>query len=117
MVADGVDALGLALVVFATWRPERVLIGAWLFGGLTILNFAAQGRGISIPSEFLAIIPYIATILVLVLISRLVKIPLAIPASKKLRSRPFGRRFKLKASTRSTTPLNSCFSTKMSSRF
>ena len=72
----------LALVVFATWRPERVLIGAWLFGGLTILNFAAQGRGISIPSEFLAIIPYIATILVLVLISRdATKIRLNAPAS------------------------------------
>lgn len=74
--------IALALVVFATWRPERVLIGAWLFGGLTILNFAAQGRGISIPSEFLAIIPYIATILVLVLISRdATKIRLNAPAS------------------------------------
>ncbi|MEN8197858.1 MAG: ABC transporter permease, partial [Pseudomonadota bacterium] len=74
--------IALALVVFATWRPARVLIGAWLFGGLTILNFAAQGRGIDIPAEFLAIVPYVATILVLVLISRdATKIRLNAPAS------------------------------------
>ena len=74
--------IALALVVFATWRPVRVLIGAWLFGGLTILNFAAQGEGIDIPSEFLAIVPYVATILVLVLISRdATKIRLNAPAS------------------------------------
>ncbi len=74
--------IALALVVFATWRPGRVLFGAWLFGAFTILNFVGQGRGIDIPSEWLAMVPYLATILVLVLISRdAVKIRLGAPAS------------------------------------
>ncbi|MGL6072182.1 ABC transporter permease, partial [Craterilacuibacter sp.] len=62
--------IALALVVFATWRPERVLLGAWLFGGMTVLQFHAQALGLAIPSEFLSMLPYLATILVLVLICR-----------------------------------------------
>ncbi len=62
--------IALALVVFATWRPGRVLIGAFLFGGMTIAQFHAQGLGIEIPSQFLTMLPYLATIVVLVLISR-----------------------------------------------
>ncbi len=62
--------VSLALVVFATWRPMRVLIGAYLFGGVTILQFHIQGFGIEIPSQILAMLPYLATILVLVIISR-----------------------------------------------
>ena len=59
-----------ATVVFASWRPLRVLLGALLFGGVNILQFHAQSQGIGVPSEFLSALPYVATILVLVLISR-----------------------------------------------
>jgi len=62
--------IALALVVFATWRPARVMIGAYLFGGVTIAQFFAQGAGVSIPSQFLSSPPYLATIVVLVFISR-----------------------------------------------
>jgi general nucleoside transport system permease protein len=62
--------IALALVVFATWRPARVLLGAYLFGGVTIAQFFAQGAGMQVPSQFLSALPYLATILVLVLISR-----------------------------------------------
>ncbi len=61
--------IALALVVFATWRPSRVMIGAWLFGALTIVNFYAQSQGVSFSSHLLATLPYFATIIVLVLIS------------------------------------------------
>jgi simple sugar transport system permease protein len=60
----------LALVVFATWRPLRVLLGAYLFGGVTVLQLYAQGFGVTVPSEFLSMLPYVATIIVLVLICR-----------------------------------------------
>jgi general nucleoside transport system permease protein len=69
MVA-GKGWIALALTTFATWRPARVLLGAYLFGGVTMLQFHLQGIGIEIPSEFLTMLPYIATILVLALISR-----------------------------------------------
>jgi general nucleoside transport system permease protein len=62
--------IALALTTFATWRPLRVLLGAFLFGGITIMQFHLQGMGIAIPSQFLAMLPYIGTIVVLVLISR-----------------------------------------------
>lgn len=62
--------IALALVVFATWRPGRVLVGAWLFGGVTIAQLHVQGTGLAIPSQFMSMLPYLATILVLVLISR-----------------------------------------------
>ncbi len=61
--------IALALVVFATWRPGRVLLGAYLFGGVTILQLHGQGFGLDIASQVLSMLPYIATILVLVLIS------------------------------------------------
>ena len=62
--------IALALVVFAAWRPVRVLIGAYLFGGVTILQLHAQGGSlIDIPSQFLSMLPYIATILVLAIMS------------------------------------------------
>ena len=76
--------IALALVVFATWRPLRVLAGAYLFGGVMILQLFVQGSGaqISIPSQFLSSLPYWATIVVLVLISRnLNSIRLHSPAS------------------------------------
>lgn len=61
--------IALALTTFATWRPVRVLIGAYLFGGVTILTFHVQGMGVAIASQWLSMLPYLATILVLVLIS------------------------------------------------
>jgi general nucleoside transport system permease protein len=61
--------IALALVVFAAWRPWRLLVGAYLFGGVTILQLHAQGSGIvTLPSQFLSMLPYLATILVLVAI-------------------------------------------------
>lgn len=62
--------IALALVVFATWRPGRVLFGAYLFGGLTIAQFFAQGAGIGFASQAMSMLPYLATIVVLVVISR-----------------------------------------------
>ena len=62
--------IALALVVFASWRVLRVLLGAYLFGLASILHLVAQGIGLSIPSNLLAMLPYVATIVVLVLLSR-----------------------------------------------
>ena len=76
--------ISLALVVFATWRPLRVMIGAYLFGGAMITQMFVQGSGLklSIPAQFLSSLPYVATIVVLVLISRNLKtIRLNSPAS------------------------------------
>ena len=69
MVA-GKGWIALALTTFATWRPARVLLGAYLFGGVTMLQFALQGEGVQMPSQVLTMLPYVATIVVLVLISR-----------------------------------------------
>ena len=69
MVA-GKGWIALALTTFATWRPARVLLGAYLFGGVTMLQFHLQGTGVDIPSQFLTMLPYVATIVVLALISR-----------------------------------------------
>lgn len=62
--------IALALVVFAVWQPGRLLLGAYLFGGIGILQLHAQALGINVPSQLLSMLPYITTILVLVLISR-----------------------------------------------
>ena len=62
--------IALALTTFATWRPARVLLGAYLFGGVTMLQFYLQGRGVHVPSQFLSMLPYLSTVVVLVLISR-----------------------------------------------
>ena len=62
--------IALALTTFATWRPARVLLGAYLFGGVTMLQFHLQASGVELPSQFLSMLPYLATILVLALISR-----------------------------------------------
>jgi general nucleoside transport system permease protein len=74
MWVEGMSAgrgwIALALVVFATWKPLRVLLGAYLFGGVTILQLHAQGLGIAVPSEILSMLPYAATIIVLVIICR-----------------------------------------------
>ena len=62
--------IALALTTFATWRPVRVLLGAYLFGGVTMAQFALQGAGVNFSSQLLAMLPYIATIVVLAIISR-----------------------------------------------
>jgi simple sugar transport system permease protein len=69
MVA-GKGWIALALTTFATWRPARVLLGAYLFGGVTMLQFHLQGIGVDIPSQLLSMLPYLSTIIVLALISR-----------------------------------------------
>lgn len=61
--------IALALVVFASWRPWRIIVGAYLFGGVTIAQLHAQASGLDFPSQLLSMLPYIATIVVLVLIS------------------------------------------------
>ena len=65
----GAGWIALALVVFASWKPWRVLLGAWLFGGVTVLQLNLQAAGVSIPVEYLSMSPYIITILVLVIMS------------------------------------------------
>jgi general nucleoside transport system permease protein len=62
--------IALALVVFASWKPWRILAGAYLFGGVTLAQFQAQGIGVDIPSQLLSMLPYLATIVVLAIISR-----------------------------------------------
>lgn len=62
--------IALALTTFATWRPLRVLLGAYLFGGVTMAQFALQGAGVNVSSQLLAMLPYVATIVVLAIISR-----------------------------------------------
>ncbi|MEX0350048.1 MAG: ABC transporter permease [Paracoccaceae bacterium] len=65
----GIGWIALALVVFASWKPWRVLLGAYLFGGITVLQLNLQAAGVAIPVEYLAMSPYIITILVLVILS------------------------------------------------
>lgn len=62
--------IALALVVFASWRPIRLVAGAYLFGAVSILQLHAQGAGFGIPSQLMTALPYLATVIVLVLISR-----------------------------------------------
>jgi ABC-type uncharacterized transport system permease subunit len=62
--------IALALVVFSSWKPGRIVIGAYLFGAVTILQLHAQGLGLGIPSQLMSSLPYLATVIVLVLISR-----------------------------------------------
>ncbi|MGB2202962.1 MAG: ABC transporter permease [Pseudooceanicola atlanticus] len=65
----GIGWIALALVVFASWKPWRVLLGAYLFGGVTVLQLNLQAAGIAIPVEYLSMSPYIITIVVLVIMS------------------------------------------------
>ncbi|MNJ99145.1 Branched-chain amino acid transport system / permease component [compost metagenome] len=74
--------IALALVTFASWRPARILVGAYLFSSVTILTFYMQSKGVPVASQLLSMLPYLATILVLVLISRNANwIKLNMPAS------------------------------------
>ena len=69
-MVSGRGWIALALTTFATWRPLRVLLGAYLFGGVTMLQFHFQATGVQVASQLLSMLPYLATIVVLVLISR-----------------------------------------------
>jgi len=69
-MVSGRGWIALALTVFATWRPGRILLGAYLFGGVTMLQLHLQAQGVQIPSQFMTMLPYVATVVVLVLISR-----------------------------------------------
>lgn len=62
--------IALALVVFAVWQPGRLLLGAYLFGAISIFQLHGQALGLSIPSQLMSMLPYLVTIVVLVLISR-----------------------------------------------
>ncbi len=62
--------IALALVVFASWRAERILLGAYLFGFASIIHLVAQGLGVSVSASLLAALPYTATIVVLIILSR-----------------------------------------------
>lgn len=70
---DGITAgagwIALAIVVFASWKPWRALIGAYLFGGISVLQLNLQAAGSAIPVEYLSMSPYLITILVLVIMS------------------------------------------------
>ena len=65
----GIGWIALALVVFASWKPWRVMLGAYLFGGVTVIQLNLQAAGVAIPVEYLAMSPYLITILVLVIMS------------------------------------------------
>jgi simple sugar transport system permease protein len=69
-IVAGKGWIALALTTFATWRPARVLLGADLFGGVTMLQFHLQGVGVDLSPQLLTMLPYVATIVVLALISR-----------------------------------------------
>ena len=68
-MTSGRGWIALALVVFASWLPWRVALGAYLFGFITVMGFSVQAHGIGIPSQLLSALPYLVTILVLVIIS------------------------------------------------
>jgi simple sugar transport system permease protein len=63
----GAGWIALAIVVFASWRPWRLLLGAYLFGGVTVLQLNLQAAGMAIPVAYLSMAPYLATVLVLVM--------------------------------------------------
>ncbi len=69
-MVSGRGWIALALTVFATWRPARILLGAYLFGGVTMLQLHLQASGVQVPPQFMAMLPYLSTVGVLVLISR-----------------------------------------------
>ena len=74
--------IALALVVFATWKPWRLLVGAYIFGGVAIMQMNLQAIGVKLPGQFFNMMPYLATILVLVFISsNKLRLKLSAPSS------------------------------------
>jgi simple sugar transport system permease protein len=81
-MTSGRGWIALALVVFSTWKPNRILIGAYIFGGVSIMQMNLQAFGLSIPGQFFNMAPYLATMIVLVLISsNKLRIKMSAPAS------------------------------------
>ena len=81
-MTSGRGWIALALVVFATWKPNRILIGAYIFGGVSIMQMNLQAFGLNIPGQFFNMAPYLATMIVLVLISsNKLRIKMSAPAS------------------------------------
>ena len=68
-LVNGAGWIAIALVIFAFWRPELCLLGAYLFGGLSALPFALQAHEVTITPELLYSLPYVMTIVVLVIVS------------------------------------------------
>ena len=74
--------IALALVVFATWKPWRLLVGAYIFGGVAIMQMNLQAIGVKLPGQFFNMMPYLATIIVLVFISsNKLRLKLSAPSS------------------------------------
>ena len=74
--------IALALVVFATWKPWRLLVGAYIFGGVAIMQMNLQAIGVKLPGQFFNMMPYLATIIVLVFISsNKIRLKLSAPSS------------------------------------
>ena len=73
--------IALALVVFASWKPWRVVLGALLFGGATVLQLHAQAAALGLPGQLLSAVPYLATIVALVLLSSGARRNAAAPAA------------------------------------
>ena len=77
--------IALALVVFATWKPWRLLVGAYIFGGVAIMQMNLQAIGVKLPGQFFNMMPYLATIIVLVFISsNKLRLKLSAPASMNI---------------------------------
>ena len=68
-MTSGQGWIALALVIFGFWRPDLMLVGAYLFGGLSSLRFTLQARGIDVPTAVLDALPYLVTVVVLVIVS------------------------------------------------
>jgi len=68
-MSSGRGWIALALVVFSTWLPKRLLVGAYLFGTVWIMGLYVQALGVDIPSQLLSSLPYLVTIVALIIIS------------------------------------------------
>ncbi len=77
----GAGWIALAIVVFASWRPWGVLLGAWLFGGVTVLQLNLQAAGLAVPAQILSMSPYLLTIAVLVVMSARARTAAGAPAA------------------------------------
>jgi ABC-type uncharacterized transport system permease subunit len=69
-LTTGAGFIAIALVIFAFWRPDLLLVGAYLFGAFQSLGFTLQARGVHLPSEFFSALPYLMTIVALVAVSK-----------------------------------------------
>ncbi|NLA36439.1 MAG: ABC transporter permease [Actinobacteria bacterium] len=68
-ITGGIGWIAIALVIFGFWRPDLTLVGSYLFGAFTSLNFVLQTRGVKIAPQILSSLPYVMTIVVLVAVS------------------------------------------------